>query len=214
MSKPVLIIGAGGHAKVLVDILRELKVTIVGLVAKDKYRKNPVFDKIPYFDSDDDVLSFDKDKVLLVNGIGSLPNLKLRAEMHQKFNQHGYSFATIVSPRAIVSKYCRLCEGVQVMPGAIINAQSVIGTATIINSGSIIDHDCNIGAHNHIAPGATLSGGINTGEGVHIGTGAAISQGLTIGNGSVIGAGSSLVKNLSDQITIFPGVHRFKAASE
>jgi len=214
MSKPVLIIGAGGHATVLVDILRELKVTIVGVVARDKHKGTPVFDEIPYFESDDDVLSFDKDKVLLVNGIGSLPNQRLRTEIHHKFNQSGYYFATIVSPRAIVSKYCKLSEGVQVMPGAIINAQSVIGTATIINSGSIIDHDCNIGAHNHIAPGATLSGGIQTGENVHVGTGASISHGLTIGNGSVIGAGSSLVRNISDHITIFPGAHRFKVANK
>jgi len=195
LSKPVLVLGAGGHAAVVVDMLRQLNHTIVGLVAKDKPVDKPVFASIPYYASDDDVQSFDKDKVLLANGIGSLPGRNIRSKVHQQFKQAGYQFVTVVSPRAIVSGYSSLAEGVQVMPGAIINANSVIGESTIINSGAIIEHDCNIGSHNHIAPGVALSGDVSTGDYVHIGTGASVIQGIKIGDNVMVGAGATVTKN-------------------
>ncbi len=198
MSKPVLVLGAGGHAAVLVDILRQLNHSIVGLVARDKPADKPVFAGIPYYASDEDVLVFDKDKVLLVNGIGSLPGSNIRTKVHQQFKQAGYQFVTVVSPRAIVSDYSSLAEGVQVMAGAIINANTVIGVGTIINSGAIIEHDCHIGSHNHIAPGAVLSGGVTSGENVHIGTGANVIHSVTIGRNVMISAGSTVLVNLSD----------------
>lgn len=198
MSKPVLVLGAGGHAAVLVDILRQLKHTIVGLVAKEVPADKAVFTGIPYYASDDDVLNFDKDNVVLVNGIGSLPGNNVRTRVHQQFKQAGYHFLTVVSPHAIVSEYSCLAEGVQVMPGAIINATTVIGEATIINSGAIIEHDCHIGRHNHIAPGAVLSGGVTSGENVHIGTGANVIHSVTIGQNVMISAGSTVLKSLPD----------------
>lgn len=98
------------------------------------------------------MLSFDRDSILLVNAIGSLPGQEVRFKVHQQFKQLGYSFMTIVSPKAIVSDYAILSEGVQVMPGTIVNVNAYIGEGTILNTGSIIEHDCVIGKHNHIAP--------------------------------------------------------------
>lgn len=198
MSKPVLVLGAGGHAAVLIDMLRQLNHTIVGLVSRDKPADKPVFAGIPYYASDEDVLTFHKDNVMLVNGIGSLPGRKIRHTVHQQFKQAGYQFLTVVSPRAIVSAYCSLAEGVQVMPGAIINANSIIGESTIVNSGAIVEHDCHIGSHNHIAPGVVLSGGVISGENVHIGTGANVIHSVTIGRNVMISAGSTVLVNLSD----------------
>lgn len=203
MSKPVLVLGAGGHAAVLVDMLRQLNHTIVGLVAIDKPVDKPVFIGIPYYASDDDVLAFGTDEVLLANGIGSLPDQNIRSRVHQQFKQAGYQFVTVVSPRAIVSDYCMLAEGVQVMPGAIVNADSVIGESTIINSGAIIEHDCNIGSHNHIAPGVALSGDVSTGDYVHIGTGASVIQGIKIGNNVMVGAGATVTKNLDSNKKLY-----------
>ena len=198
-----MVLGAGGHAAVLVDILRQLNHTIVGLVARDKPADKPVFTGIPYYASDDDVLTFDKYKVLLVNGIGSLPGRTTRAEVHQKFKHAGYQFMNVVSPHAIISKYSRLAEGVQVMPGAIINTNSVIGDGTIINSGAIVEHDCDIGLHNHIAPGVTLSGDVSTGDNVHIGTGAHIIHGIKIGDNVMVGAGATVTKNLGNNQKLY-----------
>ncbi|WP_219704227.1 acetyltransferase [Marinomonas lutimaris] len=203
MNKSVLVLGAGGHAAVVVEMLRQLDYKIVGLVAHEPPVFQPVFDGIPCFLSDDDVLSFDKSTVLLVNAIGSLPGQNTRFNVYKKFKELGYRFATLVSPNAIVSDYATLSEGVQVMPGAIINANACIGDNSIINSGAIVEHDCVIGHQSHIAPGAVISGGVITGEFVHISTGAKIIQGIHIGEHTVVGAGATVNKHLESNKTLY-----------
>lgn len=203
MNKPVLVIGAGGHAIVVVDILRQLNCTIIGLVSKDPIKQQPVFADLPCYASDDDILSFNADDILLVNAIGSLPGQDVRFKIHHKFKQLGYCFKTLISPKAIVSDYAELSEGVQVMPGAIINANSIIGEGSIVNSGAIVEHDCTIGAYNHLAPGAILSGAVTTGNYVHIGTGASVIHGIKIGSNVMVGAGATVTKNLDNNKKLY-----------
>lgn len=203
MNKPVLLLGAGGHASVVMDILRQLNCTVVGVVAKDQPKALGVFAGITWYSSDEDVLSFGKDEVLLVNAIGSLPGQEVRFKVHQKFKQLGYRFMTVVSPKAIVSDYSLLSEGVQVMPGCIVNVNASIGEGTIINSGAIIEHDCVIGKHNHIAPGAVLSGAVVTDDYVHIATGARVIQGIHIGERALVGAGATVNKDLESNKTLY-----------
>lgn len=203
MNKPVLVLGAGGHAAVVVDILRQLNCTVIGLVAKEQPKAQPVFEGLTWYSTDDDVLSFDKNSIVLVNAIGSLPGQDIRFKVHQQFKQLGYSFMTIVSPKAIVSDYAFLSEGVQVMPGSIVNVNASIGEGTILNSGAIIEHDCIIGKHNHIAPGAVLSGSVVTGDYVHIATGAKVIQGIHIGERTLVGAGATVTKNLESNKTLY-----------
>lgn len=203
MSKSVLVLGSGGHAAVVVDMLRQLNYDIVGLVAQDQPVALPVFDGLIWYSSDNDVLSFDKDTILLINAIGSLPGQNTRFKIYDKFKELGYHFATLVSPSAIVSDYALLFEGVQVMPGAIVNVNARIGENSIINSGAIVEHDCVIGCHNHIAPGAVLSGGVVTNEYVHIGTGAKVVQSIHIGEHTIIGAGATVNKHLDSKKTLY-----------
>lgn len=201
MSKSVLVVGAGGHAAVLIDILRQLECNIIGLVAREKPEDRNVFSGIPYYPDDDSVFLFDEKQVLLVNAIGSLPGQNTRFNIHQKFKLAGYTFMSVVSPRAIISEYACLAEGVQVMPGCLINVNASIGEGTIVNSGAIIEHDCVIGCHNHIAPGAVLCGSVTTADCVHIGTGAKVIQSVSIGLNTVVGAGATVTKNIaSNQI--------------
>jgi sugar O-acyltransferase (sialic acid O-acetyltransferase NeuD family) len=204
LSKPLLIIGAGGHASVLVDILRQQKREILGVVSPQIESKSKVFDGIEHFKSDDDVLKFDNQSVNLVNGIGSLPGNHLRAVLFNKFKTLGYEFETVVANNAIVSDYAELAEGVQIFAGAIVQTNTSIGANTIINTGSIIDHDCIIGRHNHIAPGVTLSGHVSTSEYVHIGTGASVIQSVSIGGNSIVGAGATATKNIADNMVYYP----------
>jgi sugar O-acyltransferase (sialic acid O-acetyltransferase NeuD family) len=203
LNKPALVLGAGGHAAVVVDILRKLNVNIIGLVAKGLPESNGVFDGLRCYLSDEDVLDFHYDDIVLVNAIGSLPGQDLRFKIHDKFKKLGYHFASLVSPNAIVSDYATLSEGVQVMPGAIINANSHIGEGSIINSGSIIEHDCVIGRHNHVAPGVSISGGVVTGDNVYIGTGASVIQGIHIGECSLVSAGVTVTKNLESNSALY-----------
>lgn len=195
-SQSLLILGAGGHASVLVDILLRHERKILGIVSPDKGSDRRVFNGLKRYGSDDDVSLFSKDSILLVNGIGSLPKNSLRSQLYQQFDMKGYQFETVIAQSAIVSEYAELGQGVQIMERAIINSGAKIGNNTIINTGAIIEHDCIIGAHNHIAPGVVLSGQVVTAEHVHIGTGANIMQCVSIGDHTVIGMGAAVYKNV------------------
>ena len=203
MTKPVLLLGAGGHAAVLVEILQQLNCEILGLVALEPPRSKVAFSDLRWYSSDDDVLLFKKDEILLVNALGSLPGNAMRSRLHEKFKGLGYQFMTIISPHAIVSKYAQIDEGAQVFPGCIVNANAVIGEGSIVNTGAIVEHDCLIGRHNHIAPGAVLSGSVITGDFVHIATGASVIQGIHIGENTVIGAGATVTKNLDRNSKVY-----------
>ncbi|THB65922.1 MAG: acetyltransferase [Gammaproteobacteria bacterium] len=196
MTRPLIIIGAGGHASVLVDVLRLQQQELLAIVSLDRMPKRLVLDEITQYSNDDDILEHDKSEVLLVNGIGSMPEGKARYEIFKKFCSLGYKFETIVAPSAIVSPFAKLGSGVQIMAGAIVQAGAVIGDNTIINTGAIIDHDCVIGANNHIAPGVTLSGQVKTGNHVHIGTGACVINLVSIGESAVVGVGAIISQDL------------------
>ena len=204
MNKPLVILGSGGHAAVLVDILRQQNREIIGLVSPEEPINRKVFANIPYFSCDDDVLQFDKSEIKLVNGIGSLPKQNLRANIYEHFSEIGYQFKTVVDCNSIVSAYSELGEGVQVMAGAIIQTGTIIGYNSIVNTGSIVDHDCSIGSNNHIAPGVTISGIVRSGENVHFGTGASVIQSIRIGSNSIIGAGATITKNIEENVICFP----------
>lgn len=204
MTKPLLIIGGGGHATVLFDVLKQQHREVIGFVCPSSFQNSEIFNDVSYFAHDEDVFTFNKNDIKLVNGIGSLPGGTLRASIFNYFGSYGYKFETIVAPRSIVSSYAKLHEGVQVMAGAIIQTGTIIGENTIINTGAIVDHDCNIGKNNHIAPGATLSGLVTSRDGVHIGTGASIIQSVVIEKNAVIGAGATVTKNVPENTICYP----------
>ena len=192
VNKPVIVLGAGGHASVLVDMLRSQGVVPLALVAPTADAPRAALAGIPLW-HDEEILTHLPDEVELVNGIGSLPGNPLRAELFARYRALGYRFASVVSTKAMVSDYAVLEEGVQVMAGAIIQAGARIGANSIINSGAIVDHDCHLGDDNHVAPGAV------TGERVHIGTGAVVIQGISIGSDAVVGAGATLTRPLGEK---------------
>lgn len=202
-NKPLIVLGSGGHASVLVDILKTQGRQILGLVSLESDSQRPIFSGLAFF-SNEELLNFDPAEVQLVNGIGSLPKNELRQKLYDIYIGKGFSFETIIADSAITSKHTDFGKGVQVLQGAIIQAGVKIGENTIINSGGIIEHDCVIGINNHVAPGATLSGGVKTGNNVHIGTNATVIQSITIGDSVVIGAGSSITKNVSNNMIVYP----------
>lgn len=199
MNKPVIVLGAGGHASVLVDMLRSHGVVPLALVAPAMEGGRVVLADIPLWHDEAQILTHRPDEVELINGIGSLPGNPLRAELFARYRALGYRFARVVSAKAMVSDYAVLEEGVQIMAGAIIQAGTLVGPNSIINTGAIVDHDCHLGGDNHVAPGAVLSGGVVTGERVHIGTGASVIQGISIGAQAVVGAGATLTRPLGEK---------------
>lgn len=195
MDKPVIIIGAGGHAKVLYDSLRLLRIEVLGVLDKSPPPVDRAGD-MPIIGDDSAISAYSNDAVELANGLGSVGDTALRASIYYKFKKLGYSFRQVIHPNAIIASDCLLGEGVQVMAGAVVNTGTKIAENAIINTGAVVDHDCFIGSHVHIAPGSTLSGGVQVGDGSHIGTGATVIQGVSIGNNVLVGAGAVVVNDV------------------
>lgn len=211
MNEGVLLIGSGGHASVLLEILIEQKVNIVGYVSPTAAANEMLFSNVHWFKDDEDILQFEKTAIRLVNGIGSIPGNKLRADLFRKYKKLGYRFATLISQKADVSKYAKLNEGVQVIRGAIIQTGANIGHNSIVNTGAIVEHDCSIGSNNHIAPGVTISGHVTSKENVHFGTASSVIQSIDISENVVIGAGTTITKHV-DKNTICLPARIFKKA--
>lgn len=204
MNDGVLLIGAGGHASVLLDILIEQKIKIIGYVSPFPAVNQKLFSDFHWFKFDDDILQFNKSTVKLVNGIGSLPGSTLRADFYNQYKALGYTFVTLISKGASVSTYAYLEEGVQVMHGAIIQTGTSVGYNTIVNTGSIIDHDCIIGNDNHIASGAVISGQVSSKASVHFGTGSCVIQSINIDKNVVIGAGTTITHDVNKNTICYP----------
>lgn len=201
--KPILILGGGGHAKVLIDAMRcSGRYQIRGIIDKASERLNHEINGIPILGNEDCLKQHPAAEVDLVNAVGSTVSTKKRRDLFDLWRSMGYSFATIIHPGAIISSDAFLKEGAQVMAGAVINTGVEIGMNTIINTGAIIDHDCVIGDHVHTAPGVTLSGGVRVGPNVHIGTGAIVIQGVRIGSGVLIAAGSVVTQDIGDSLSV------------
>lgn len=199
MNKPVIIIGGGGHAKVLLEILRIMSIKVIGVTEKEQ--GNCKID-LPFLGQDEIIFSYLPEELLLVNGIGSTGDNNIRKKVYDRFTSVGYEFMTLVHPSAIIAKDVVLNKGVQVMAGGIIQPGSFIGENTIINTKASIDHDCIVGKNIHIAPGVTISGNVRIAEDVHIGTGATIIQNVSIDKSSIVGAGSVVTKDIGSRKTV------------
>lgn len=196
---PVIVLGGGGHAKVVIDALRCSGADIIGLCdpALEAGSEGPLGVVV---EGGDEVLRrHPPDTVLLVNGIGSTRSTALRRSVYERHTAMRYRFATVIHPSAVVSEDARLEEGAQVMAGAVIQPGAVLEQNCIVNTRASVDHDCVIGAHAHVAPGVTLSGNVQVGAGAHVGTGASVIQGIRIGCDSLVGAGSVVVSDLPDR---------------
>ena len=198
MTKSILIVGAGGHARVLAAALKASGRAIAGFVDRDASQWNAVIDGVSVLGGDS-LLEGADGSVDLVNGVGSTGVPVARCELFQRFVMRGFRFITVVHPAAVVAEGIELGEGAQVMAGAILQPGVVIGANTIINTGAIVDHDSKIGAPCHIAPGCVLSGNVHVGDISHIGIGATIIEGIRIGGDVVIGAGAVVIRDVADR---------------
>jgi UDP-perosamine 4-acetyltransferase len=198
-------IGAGGHAKVLLDILLELEqYAVIGLLDSDPVmRGKSVFGvSILGDDAELDTLIANNNITAFFLGVGAVKSLKHRRKLYEDAISKGLIPIDVIHPASHISSHALLGGGIAVMAGAIINASSRIGENVIINTGAIVEHDCLIGSHVHIATGARLAGGVAVGDESLIGAGSVIRQGIKIGKRVVVGAGSVIVKNVPDDCIV------------
>lgn len=201
-TKHLILLGAGGHAKVLFSILVRQQNIPTGICALQP-PQSAMLEAIPYLGDDSAVLQYPPEQTVLINGVGALPGSSARREIFTRFSALGYRFSSVISPDARVDLHCKMGNGVQVMPGAIINADAEIADNVIINSGAIVEHDCVLERHTIVSPGAILCGGVSCGENSYIGAGATVIQGLTLGSNTTVAAGSTVVRNLLDNQKIY-----------
>lgn len=183
----MILIGAGGHAKVICSIIEDLGQN-VDIIFDDNqaiFKLNEYDVSGPYQPS-----SFLEKKAIIA--IGNNRDRKLMS------NKIKHSFGKLIHPSAIIDKNVELGYGTVVFQGAIIQRDSIIGSHGIINTRSAIDHDCKIGDYVHISPGALLCGSVSIGDGTQIGAGSTIIPGITIGKWCVIGAGAVIIEDIPD----------------
>lgn len=200
LELPVIVIGGGGHAKVLASTLLLCKKRVLGFV--DLNPTSPSLLGIRCLGVDKVVALYPPGDVQLVNGVGSTGSAARRQDVYDRFSRDGYSFANVIHPSANIALEAQIEDGVQIMAGAVIQPGSQIGSNAIVNTGAIIDHDCIVGSHAHIAPGAVLSGGVLVGAGAHVGTRACVIQGVSIGDGSIVGAGAVVIRDVPPGVIV------------
>jgi UDP-perosamine 4-acetyltransferase len=202
-ERPLILLGAGGHARVMTALLRAANYPMIG-VCDPALMSSSVshWEGLDVLGGDEALERFTPEQVALVLGVGQLAVAGLRKQLYVLWRKQGYRFPALVHPSAWVAPGVELGEGVQVMAGAIIQPGCVIGENSIINTHASVDHDCRIGSHVHVAPGSTLCGAVTVHADVFIGAGATVIPGLHIGEGAVVGAGVTLVRDLKSATTI------------
>lgn len=203
MTTPCIILGGGGHARVIIDVLQQLEeFTPWGVLDANPAYWGKAILGVPVIGGDSklpELLSQGISHFIL--GLGSTGRTEPRRLVFQRACQAGFTPVTVKHPRAVVSNSALLDQGTAVLAGAIINAGAKIGSNVIINTGAIVEHDCVIGNHVHLATGARLAGGVIIDDGAHVGIGACVLQGVHIGEKAVIGAGAVVLEDIPPQAT-------------
>lgn len=200
-TPPIIVLGGGGHARVILDVLLARGYNVVGFVDQNPDKPDMAgFSRLGGFGIIG--TQFSTEETMLANGLGSVAVPVARMEWYTQFRETGYRFMSCIHPGSIVSPSARLAHGVQVMAGAVIQPGAIVGENTLINTRASVDHDCRIGAHVHLAPGVTLSGEVMIGSRTHIGTGASVIQGVKIGKACTVGAGSVVIRDVPDGATV------------
>lgn len=193
----LLIWGAGGHAKVLLDLaasqFADIALVNDAAVSPTSLLGYPVFPNL------DTLIQARGIPAAFIVGIG---NNKARARCFEQASQQGISPALLIHSSAVVSRYAVVSAGSVVMPRAVINAAARVGHNCIINTAAIVEHDCQIGDHVHLSPGAIAGGGAVVDDFSHIGIGAVLLPLARVGNDSVVGAGAVVLRTVASYITV------------
>lgn len=192
----VLILGAGGHAKVVADILQSQEISVLGFLDDNPNQTGKTLLGLPVLGPIEEYRLFNSSG--LVIGIGL--NTTRRAIVERLGQAADNLWVNAIHPSAIIARSARIGRGVVVAAQTVINPDTVIGDHVIINTSASVDHDCVIGDYAHIAPGAHLAGSVQVGTGALIGIGAQVIPNRTIGGWSTIGAGATVIHNIPENI--------------
>lgn len=215
VGPPLILVGAGGHARVLHALALAADQRVIGLCDPDlAARRETHWLGVPVLGGDEALADMDPASVGLINGIGQVVGSRWRQSIYEQMRSAGFRFPPLIHPTAWVAPDVTLLDGVQIMAGCIVQPGCRIGEGSIVNTRASVDHDCIIGANVHIAPGATLCGGVQVEDSVLIGAGAVLIQGLHVGTGSIIGAGTTVIRDMPPGQTLLGAGSRLKPQSQ
>lgn len=198
MAVPLLLVGAGGHARACMDVIKlEGRYSVQGLVGLPEEVGTLIFD-IPVLGCDQDIPALATRFGAALVAVGQIKSPNMRMQLFAQLQEAGYELPVVVSPLAHVSRYAQLGAGTIVMHGAVVNAAASVGRNCIINTQALVEHDVLVEDHCHIATAATLNSGVQVGEGSFIGSGTVVRQMICIGRHCVVGMGQRVVKDCLD----------------
>lgn len=193
-QKPVYVIGGGGHAKVVVQLLRALDYHVAGVFDDDARRWNEALFGLSAVGPVDRIVGHPRRPAVIAVGDNAVRQaLAARLDLE---------WLTLIHPRAFVDPTATLGPGTVVMAGAVVQADTRIGRHAIINTSASVDHDCTVGDCVHVAPGARLAGGVAVGDGCFLGLGAIILPERRVGARAVVGAGAVVTRDVPEGVTV------------
>lgn len=203
MSKPrVVVLGAGGHGRVILDaLLAADQSEVVGFLDDDLKREGervfgfPVLGLTSQLKELAEKVGFER--VAVAVGDNFVRDQKLR-----QVQESGLRAATVVHPSARISRFVEIGNGVVILAGAVINPGTILEDNVCVNTAASVDHDNHLGRSCHIFPHATLTGGVRVGEFSYIGSGAVVNPYLRIGNYAYVGAGAVVTRDVSEGIVV------------
>ena len=188
-------LGAGGHARVLQEILEEAGHELAGFVAPQMSEVS-LKGELRHYSDEEVFRDLSRDEYLIINGVGSVRMAELRWKIAQSYEAEGFNFLQLQAQTSHVSASATLMAGVQVMHMAVVHSDAHLEENVIVNTGAIVEHGCKIGNSTHIAVGAVLCGNVTVGHASHIGANATVLQGVTIGDYVTVGAGAVVTKDV------------------
>jgi hypothetical protein len=204
----VVIYGAGGHAKVVAEILRLNQHEVIGFIDNiDTNRKSQAFYGATVLGGEEILNDLLESRMIkMVFGFG---NNRGRLFLAKKLGMMGFSFITTIHPNAICASDVSIGNGTVIASGAVVGPSTIVGEHAIVNTQASLDHDCVVSDGAHIGPGAVVTGSVNIGECSWIGAGAVIADHRHIGADAIVGAGAVVVKDVPEAIVVMGVPARF-----
>ena len=195
--RDIYIIGAGGHGKVVLDIIsKSEQYQAVAFLDDDSNLHNETINGLKVLGGSKEALDDDNAVIIAVG------NNKIREKLFKIMKSNDLEIINAVHPGTVINSFVSTGEGIVIAAGAVINPNAVIEDNVIINTGVTVDHDCIIEKNVHLSPGVNLGGNVTVQRGAHIGIGATVLPGINIGRNSVVGAGAVVTKDVSDDVTV------------
>jgi len=196
----IVVVGAGGHARVVISVLKSMdQYRIVGATDARKCLWNTEIAKGVRVLGDDALLDrFAPVDCCAAIGVGGSGIPAKRKTLYQMLVSKRFHMPPIIHAFTFVAPCAEVLQGSQIMAGAVVQVESLIGENCIVNTSASVDHGCRIEGHCHIAPGAVLGGEVHVGEGTLVGLGARVLPGIRIGKGALIGAGAVVAEDVPD----------------